>query len=209
MLESLTLHSLTAFVDARLLFADGLNVFVGENGTGKTHLLKAAYALVYVSARGAKVAGTPGPTELYLQSAIADKLRGVFKPDNLGSLVRHGRKSFDIRAEFQPTAENALAFSYTTKKGETETTTDDWNQHGRGSSSSGVAAIESMPTEWLADLPVYLPTRELLSIFPGFVSVYETTYLAFEETWRDACVLLCAPLARTAGTGDQRTIGAP
>lgn len=35
----------------------------------------------------------------------------------------------------------------------------------------------------------------MLSIYPGFVSLYETTQLPFEETWRDTCILLGAPLA--------------
>ena len=43
---------------------------------------------------------------------------------------------------------------------------------------------------------MYLPTRELLTIYPGFVSLYETVHLPFEESWRDTCLLLGAPLAR-------------
>ena len=36
----------------------------------------------------------------------------------------------------------------------------------------------------------------MLTISPGFVSLYETTHLPFEETCRDTCVLLGAPLAK-------------
>jgi len=36
----------------------------------------------------------------------------------------------------------------------------------------------------------------LLTIYPGFVSLYETTQLPFEETWRYTCVLLGAPLVK-------------
>ncbi|MCP4696098.1 MAG: ATP-binding protein, partial [Gammaproteobacteria bacterium] len=42
----------------------------------------------------------------------------------------------------------------------------------------------------------FLPARELLTIYPGFVSVYDNHYLEFEETWRDTCVLLGAPTLR-------------
>ena len=41
-----------------------------------------------------------------------------------------------------------------------------------------------------------LAARELLTIYPGFVSLYETTDLPFEETWRDTCILLGAPLVK-------------
>ena len=42
--ESLTLQNFTAFTDVTLDFVHGINVFIGENGTGKTHLMKAMYA---------------------------------------------------------------------------------------------------------------------------------------------------------------------
>ena len=41
-----------------------------------------------------------------------------------------------------------------------------------------------------------LATRELLTIYPGFVSLYETHYVEFEETWRDTCLLLGVPALR-------------
>ena len=42
--ESLRLQNFTAFADASFEFVPGINVFVGENGTGKTHAMKAIYA---------------------------------------------------------------------------------------------------------------------------------------------------------------------
>jgi hypothetical protein len=56
--------------------------------------------------------------------------------------------------------------------------------------------IVSLPGQWADHPPVFLPTRELLSIYPGFVSLYDTTDLEFEETWRDTCLLLGAPATR-------------
>jgi energy-coupling factor transporter ATP-binding protein EcfA2 len=179
MIESLRLRNFTAFSDAEFTFADGLNVIVGENGTGKTHVLKAAYSLVYVAARGAKETSSPEPTKAHLQPAIAAKLNAVFKPDNLGRLARRdrrGRQRCEVGCAFGA-AGNFLAFSFST-------------------ASSAEVAIDSIPSGWIGKLPVYLPTRELLTIYPGFVSLYETTHLPFEETWRDTCLLLGAPLAR-------------
>ena len=40
----LTLRDFTTFHDATLEFVPGLNVIIGENGSGKTHILKALYA---------------------------------------------------------------------------------------------------------------------------------------------------------------------
>lgn len=42
--KSLRLENFTAFADAFFEFVPGINVFVGENGTGKTHAMKALYA---------------------------------------------------------------------------------------------------------------------------------------------------------------------
>ena len=41
MLESLHLKNFTVFPDAEFTFGKDLNVIVGENGAGKSHVLKA------------------------------------------------------------------------------------------------------------------------------------------------------------------------
>ncbi len=42
--QKLALKNFTAFSDVELEFVPGVNAFIGENGTGKTHILKALYA---------------------------------------------------------------------------------------------------------------------------------------------------------------------
>ena len=54
-------------------------------------------------------------------------------------------------------------------------------------------SIKSTPSAWQDKPPVFLPTRELLTIYPVFVPLYETRHLEFDETWRDTCLLLGAP----------------
>lgn len=44
MLKSLRLRNFTLFRDTTFQFGKNLNVVIGENGTGKTHILKAAYS---------------------------------------------------------------------------------------------------------------------------------------------------------------------
>jgi len=178
MLRALRLRNFTAFPEADLKFGKHLNIIVGENGLGKTHLLKAAYCVLAVSARGAKDSGSASPTKAYLQTALANKLRGVFKPDDLGRLARRqaGRNRAEVTCDFAEPAHD-LGFFFNT-------------------SSKTEVAVDLMPSAWIEETPVYLPTRELLTIYPGFVSLYETTHLQFEETWRDTAVLLGAPPAR-------------
>ncbi len=49
--ESLQLENFTAFTKAEFDFVSGLNIFVGENGTGKTHVMKALYAMQLAQSR--------------------------------------------------------------------------------------------------------------------------------------------------------------
>ena len=109
MLTRLMLKNLTVFSDVDFEFAPGLNVIVGENGAGKSHVLKAAYTVAAVSARGEKDSGSPTPTKNYLALAIAKKMRGVFRPDELGRLARRqaGRSRCEIEAWFQTESETA------------------------------------------------------------------------------------------------------
>lgn len=178
MLSSLSLKNFTVFPDATFDFASGLNVVVGQNGAGKSHVLKAAYTVAAVSARGERDSGASTPSKSYLEKAIAKKLRGVFRPDALGRLVarRRGRNRAEVLGKFKTRALR-MGFSF-------------------NSSSQTDVTIDTCPTQWEGQPPVFLPTRELLTIYPGFVSLYESTDLPFEETWRDTCLLLGAPLAR-------------
>ncbi len=178
MLKSLHLESFTVFPDTQFAFGKDLNVVIGENGTGKTHVLKAAYSAIAVSAARSKDGTTDLPSKAQLQLALGDKLQGVFCPDGLSRLVRRKQGLSKCRLSYKFNVPNLnLEFGFSNRaKTEVE--------------------IESMPSERVEKLPVFLPTRELLTIYPGFVSLYETTRLSFEETWRDTCILLGAPLAR-------------
>jgi predicted ATPase len=159
-IRELSIKYFTAFSGADLTFSPGLNVFVGENGTGKTHLLKLLYTAAYATAK--RNGDTPGngPRKGYLQTALADSLKSVFRPDDLGRLVRRnrpGRQRSEVRVVFAG-EESALTYSF-------------------NSSSKSEVAVDELPVAWGDGIPVYLPTRELLTIYPGFVSLYETSYI--------------------------------
>lgn len=178
MLKSLHVQNLTVFPKADLTFGKNLNIIIGENGSGKSHILKAAYCAIAVMAAKSKDGGNDVQSAAQLQRALADKLQSVFRPDGLWRLVRRklGRGNCQLKYVFDPEELN-LAFTFSTVA-KTEVT------------------LKTSPTGRVTKLPVFLPTRELLTISPGFVSLYETTHLQFEETWRDTCILLGAPLAR-------------
>lgn len=178
MLKSLAIRNLTVFAEANLQFSPQLNVIIGENGFGKSHLLKAAYAVLAASAEEGRQPAASAPTKAVLQKRLADKLVAVLRPESLGRLARRkqGRERCELRFCFDdPRLDIACGFA-TPSKSEVN--------------------IDQLPSTWLDSPPVFLPTRELLTIYPGFVSIYENHYLEFEETWKDTCVLLGAPALR-------------
>ncbi len=176
-IDRLKLKNFTVFNEADFQFSTGLNVIVGENGTGKTHILKLAYSLVHTCNRPQTPVADDTPTKAHLQKSVAEKLVGVFRPDELGRLVRRkqGKGRCEVSCEFSATNHLELSFNSTSKK---------------------EVVVDETLSNWLEKLPVFLPTRELLSISPGFVSLYDNSHIPFEETYRDTCSLLGFPLAR-------------
>lgn len=51
-IEGLRLSNFTCFADLELGFSEGINVLIGENGLGKTHLLKVIFSLPSFNSRG-------------------------------------------------------------------------------------------------------------------------------------------------------------
>lgn len=173
MIKQLKITNFTRFPEAEFRFGGELNLFIGENGTGKSQVLKLAYSLASVLTENEMELAAP--TQENLKKSIALKLRQVFRPDTLGRLVRqkpNGARA-SVSCDF---AENSpdLEFSFSKR-------------------SQSEVAVSTLPDTWLEKLPVFFPTRELMSIYPNFVSIYETTEgLEIESTWRDTCLLLGA-----------------
>jgi energy-coupling factor transporter ATP-binding protein EcfA2 len=178
MLKSLDIKDLTVFAEASLEFSPQLNVIVGENAVGKSHLLKVPYAVLATSAEEGRKPKAGPPMKASLQAKLADKLVGVLRPESVGRLARRkiGVNRCEIRHRFDDPALD-LDFHFTTR-------------------SQSEVVVDRLPTRWVDKAPVFLPTRELLTIYPGFVPVYENHYLEFEESWRDTCILLGAPGVR-------------
>lgn len=170
MLKQASFKNLTTLPNETLVFAPGLNVVVAENGCGKTHLLKAIYALLAVNA-GKDL------TKESLKKSYADKLMGVFRPESLGRLVKRkqgsGREGCEVALTMVDTQQSCeISFA---------------------SQASSYVKIEHAPSLGLSLPPVYLPTRELVTLCPWFINLYDNYHLEFEETWRDTCSLLGAP----------------
>lgn len=90
-LRRLELDRFTAFEQAIFEFAPGVNVIIGENGTGKSHVLKLIYSLSEAIRRHATGEGLDTTLRKpELDEVFAETLAAVFQPDELGRLVRRG-----------------------------------------------------------------------------------------------------------------------
>lgn len=154
-LTEIRLERFTAFDKLRLPVSPGVNVFIGANSTGKTHLMKVAYSACDIT-----------KTKL----GLAEKLIRVFLPSgrSLGRLVRHKATSRRSTVEvFRDGLKIRASFTSDDVRAESAAVTgfDDWVSN----------SVES----------VYIPVKEMLSSAPGFRSLYTHREVHFEEIYAD------------------------
>src|SRR5690606_36586266 len=68
--------------------------------------------------------------------------------------------------------------------------------------SSTDVTLDKAPDDFLSGGTVFIPTKEMLSMFPGFIALYERVSLEIDETYADLCRELEAPLLRGARLKD-------
>lgn len=170
-------ESFGAFASVDVTFAAGINVFIGENGAGKSQLIKLLYGITKVLNSPDQLAGE-SPRRTSLSTTIAAKLMGVFRPDTLGRLTnrRRGRTTASLEIVYGGLSD-PLAFDFS-------------------SMARTEVKVARTPDRWVEDTPVFFPTRELLSIAPGFTALYNSRQVEFDETWRDTVDLLSLPSLR-------------
>ena len=170
MITSLTVNNFTAIAKAKIELSSGLNVLLGKNSTGKSHLLKLMYALCAAKSTPAIL------KEDNLSDLLTSKLFGVFKPEKkIGRLCREGRQKSEVRASFIDGMSVSFAFSSDMKE---------------------VVVIKEDRFSDYKLIPVFLPPREMLSSFPGFSSLYLQREISTDETYFDLCLALETPLLR-------------
>ena len=175
-LTRVRLERFTAFSEFDLKLSPGINVLVGANGTGKTHLLKVLYAACDVSKTG---------------ESFADKLVRVFLPSGraIGRLVKRQKGGAKAAVEvFRGDLKLRASFSRnaTVSKSVTITGMKDW----------GESHVQS----------AYIPAKEILSNAPGFRSLYANREVHFEEVYKDLLDRAYLPPPRGPINKDRRPL---
>ena len=168
--KSIRLQNFTVFRDVTLDFVPGVNVFIGANGTGKTHLLKALYTSQYTIfefGRGGL-------------SVATFNFKGVFQSDDSPLIRKPALSSKDV-AVVSGTLGN---YSYDRQ----------WNFTINQDSVVDEAAhriADKMPR------PIFVPSIDMMAHTHGFVSTYSLYSIDFDQTYRDITTLLLAPKKRS------------
>jgi predicted ATPase len=114
--ERVKLENFTAFQKLDIELSPGINVFIGANGTGKTHLLKVLYAACDITKT---------------KSNFAEKLIRIFLPSNraLGRLVARQKGSSECTIElYRGRVKLSMSFTNHAVRSESATITGkDWN----------------------------------------------------------------------------------
>jgi predicted ATPase len=176
MLKSLHLKNFSVFEEGLFAFSPGLNVIIGENGTGKSQLMKLAYAVSHVS--HSQISSTRKNKEDF-QRALADKIVAVCKPESLGRLVTRqvGRNRCEVAVDFVHSQHTGFDFNFSTQ-------------------SKAEVKVEKMPDAFVEAAPVFFPTREMMSVYEGFAGAYRNRELSFDETYYDLVIALDASVKK-------------
>lgn len=161
MLKKIKFDKFTAFERLEVKLSPGINIFLGENGTGKTHILKAAYA-------ASDIAKSKG--------GFAEKITHVFYPSGkqIGRLVKRSSVSSKGSLEIVREVANGKEITLRLSMSNHTTKTD------RATVSGSTKAWMENPME-----AAYIPVKDMMANAPGFRSLYEEREIHFEEVYVD------------------------
>jgi len=101
LIKSIKIENFTLFKKEKLNFSKGINIFIGENGTGKSQILKLIYSIIKANNRDDR-----------FNEAIVDEFKGVFRPTDkeIKNLISFGEKKSSIKVDL---SEYPINFNFT------------------------------------------------------------------------------------------------
>ena len=145
----------------------------GVTARGKTHIMKCMAATMKANSLFAQ---STSKTKDKFGDLLTDKLSGYFKPDMLGHLVnKYGSGTAAVKLKLDS---GELNFNF-----------------------GGKASLAKTDNNAYVEQPhvIYIPPREMFSLFEGFISLYEKREISFDETYLDlAKAMDAAPLKNGA-----------
>ncbi|MGY2916150.1 AAA family ATPase [Bradyrhizobium sp. USDA 3262] len=173
MIAGVEIENFTAFGSLQLSLSPRVNVVIGSNGTGKTHLLKAIYGLA--------LAGLPPSDDRSAKEVAAEisrKLLRLFSPEErrIGTLRANGAKA-PTRLNLVSSDDARVAISFSSRSQAVQIKVD-----------AGGSGHELQP--------VFIPTKEVLSLVRGMCHADHdraTVEMIFDDGYIDLAELLVRP----------------
>lgn len=162
MIDKIRFEKFTAFEKLDISFSPGINIFVGENGTGKTHILKALYSSCDITKS---------------QKGFAEKINKVFLPsgEQIGRLAKRATVSTQGFVEVHRRLKGARRTTSIRLSMSNHTKTPD------------KAKVTGASKLWMDEQieSVYIPVKDMMANAPGFRSLYSLRHIHFEEVYAD------------------------
>lgn len=165
MIKRFTLENCGPLSEIKWPVSPYINLIIGENGTGKSLLLKILYAALRATEQYQR-----GDNKNSFQQILNDKLRGVFQLEKLGDLVQKGADRLRFVCELE---DQNIHFSFSP------------------SAARGVGEASSLIHPRGEALSLFLPPKEILSLTPIIKKTrLQDQIFGFDDTYLDLAVAL-------------------
>lgn len=156
------LENFTVFKDTEIHFDEGINIFIGENGTGKTHILKLLYSACQAS----------NPKVSFSNKIVRTMLPDDFK---ISRLITRNRGNHNARVRISAKIDkNASTKNLTT---EFNNKTKKWEAVVKGE--------VTWEKEFSEISSIFIPAKEILSNSFNLTAAVEKDNVRFDDTYID------------------------
>lgn len=164
----------TVFENIDIDFCDGLNVFIGENGMGKTHIMKLLYAACWASKHDV---------------SFPQKATMLFRPDqsNIERLVNRRKNSNNTAQVSIESDKSKLEMTFTTR-------TKKWDAQVKGKEKWEKQDLTS----------VFIPAKEILSNAWNLEAAVKMGNVEFDDTYLDIIAAAKIDISRGADSAERK-----
>lgn len=175
-IKRIDLDNFTVFKKLTIPFCEGINVLIGENGMGKTHVMKMVYAACQSSKHDV---------------SFSQKTVMVFRPDHssIGRLVNRKKNNNDTAKIVVSSEDSKIGMTFTNK-------TKKWDAKLTG---------EQNWEKQMSDLTsVFIPAKEILSNAWNLESAVKMGNVEFDDTYLDIIAAAKIDISRGVDSAERK-----
>ena len=186
MFNKIKIENFTVIEKEELHFSKNINVFIGKNSSGKSHLMK----LLYSIAKNYESVDELEKSKAKFGLPLTKEFLKNFMINRVGKLSSKVSGHHTSKIEVFNYDDESLNFTISSQKKEISIT-----QYIKNFSQSNSS--------------IYIPTKEILTMFNGFVSKYLEGDLHIEKMYFDLAVKLGMPIKMGGWTNEQKKLIEP